>query len=612
MDRISELKGLLTKYDTEYRSGNEMVSDSTYDALVDELVELVGEEDDFFDSSVKEEETDSDRKEKLPSSVVMASMTKVKNIEELKKRIRLNKIPSDAEYILSPKYDGIAILKDESLQKAWTKGSKDASGLRSDEHLKFMKDVTINHTPYTFGECIISRANYELIKDSFESDSARNAVAGLFRRDYVSSELEQVDFIRYGVFGRDDLKTKKELFDFLNETQKVKVPYKIVKIEDLTEEYLKDVFFEFSKEYDIDGIIIEVNDMSLHKILGRERNGNPKYALAFKGAFEDVAEVKCTDVEYNISKMGNVIPVAIFNPGALLNGAYVTRATINNCSFMKELGLNIGSSVLLKRNGMVTPGIHKVLTKMPFTMPEGIDCEWDENGVHLKTLAETDDQRKKKLFAFFNILGVENVSDKTFDLLFDSGYKTVKDVLLMSQADFLSLDRFGGKKAANVYNDIQSKMKDVPLAKLQHATGCFKLLGSKKLALLEHFETRPSFDEVMAIDGFSEISTENYLNGLDPFWDFVKDLPITWTRTKKVEVVSSDLDGKQFVFTGYRNKEVEEIIKSRKGSIGSGVTSKTSYLVMASKGSGSSKELKAIELGVTVLDKDELIKFLGI
>ena len=604
MNRIEELKTLITKYDNAYRKGEAIVPDSVYDAFVEELIELIGEDDSFFTSSIKDElEDDSDvsseRREEVP--IPMYSMNKAKKIQKILDWMRLKNIPTCSRLVISPKYDGISMAKEEKLKKSWTRGSNKLGGLRSDEHLKYMNDVTFTDCDYTFGECILTRDNFQKIKDSFEGDSARNAVSGLFRRDYVSEELQHVDFIRYGVVGKKFV-WKHEMFDYLNQTQKVKVPYKLNSVVDLTTEYLGSVYDEFSKDYEIDGLIIEVDDVISWEELGRERNGNPKYAIAYKGDFEEVGETTVIDIENNISKDGNIIPVAILNT-IKLDNANVSRVTLNNYSFLREMGIGIGSTVKVKRSGMVIPLIVEVVDKKEFVLPP-YECYW--NGVHLKTTHETDEQKKKKLLAFFKILGVENVSEKTFDLLFDSGYTTLNDILSMSKNDFSKLERFGERKAEKTYDEIHDKMKNVSLSKLQHATGLFKQLGSKKLVLLESFETKPTINEVMKLEGFKETLAQNYINAYDEFFEFVKDLPITWERTKKVEATSNELEGKSFVFTGYRDKNAELEIVKRGGNIGSGVSKKTTYLVMAEKGTGSSKEQKAIDLGVTILDKNDL------
>jgi NAD-dependent DNA ligase len=110
----------------------------------------------------------------------------------------------------------------------------------------------------------------------------------------------------------------------------------------------------------------------------------------------------------------------------------------------------------------------------------------------------------------------------------------------------------------------------------------------------------------MSIEGFAEISAKSYVDSYDEFFNFVKDLPITITEKVEVVKTGNDLDGKQFVFTGVRRKDLEEVIVSRGGLIGGSVSKNTTHLVMKSKGSGSSKETKAISLGVTILTVEEL------
>jgi DNA ligase (NAD+) len=610
MNRIEELKEKIVKYDNAYRKGNPLVPDSVYDDIVEQLVDLIGEDDEFFNSSIKEDETiPSERRETLP--IIMASMNKKKSVKDLEDWLRLKGIDSNVELILTPKYDGISICSDNK-GKAFTRGNSNKGGLRSDAHIKALGDTPID-VPFCYGEAICSRKNFQFISDSFDGDSARNATSGIFRRDEPSDELIYIDYIKYGIVGKD-FSTKKEMLDFLNSKQKIKVPYEIKKIKDLTEEYLKELYLKYSQEYELDGLIVEINDISLWDNLGREKSLNPKWACAYKGEFEEVKESVCLEIINSISKNGNIIPVCLIQP-VMLDDAMVSRATLNNYSFLREMGIGVGSKLLVKRSGKVIPLITKVLTKKEFTLPE-IPCYWDKNLVHLKSEFETDEQKIKRIYSFFKILGVENASDKTFEQLFNSGFTTIKDILSMSKKDFLTLERFGEKKADKIYDAIHSKINNIPLPILQHASNLFvgesASLGSKKLLLLEHFKTKPSFEEILKIDGFSDISANIYLDNIDKFWDFIEDLPITWTRTKKVERISNDLEGKQFVFTGIRDKKSENDIVIRGGIIGSGISSKTTYLIMKEKGSGSSKEKKALELGVLILDLEELKEMLNV
>jgi len=181
----------------------------------------------------------------------------------------------------------------------------------------------------------------------------------------------------------------------------------------------------------------------------------------------------------------------------------------------------------------------------------------------------------------------------------------------LTTSDLEQIDRFGKRKAKIVYDSIQKSVTNVSLSKLQHATGIFKGLGSKKLVLLEGFTEKPTLDQVIEIEGFAEISAKSYIDSYDEFFDFIKDLPITISQKVEISKVSSDLDGKQFVFTGVRRKDLEEIIESFGGKIGGSVSKNTTHLVMKAVGSGSSKEKKAIELGVEVITVEQLEKLLS-
>jgi DNA ligase (NAD+) len=255
---------------------------------------------------------------------------------------------------------------------------------------------------------------------------------------------------------------------------------------------------------------------------------------------------------------------------------------------------------------MVIPIIADVITTVEFVMPDVPNIDWNENGVELVTLTETDEQKFKQLVSFFEILEAENFGEGVIKQLWDVGYKSVKDILDLNPRDLEKIDRFGARKSVIVYNSIQKSIKGVSLSKLQHATGIFKGLGSKKLALLENFTTTPTINQVLEIEGFAEISAQSYIDGYDKFNDFIKDLPIQIEEKKESVKVSNDLDGMTFVFTGVRRSDLESVIESRGGKIGSGVSKTTTHLIMKAVGSGSSKEKKAMELGVTIMTVEQL------
>ena len=610
IDRIVEK---LEEANLAYRTGNSIMSDKDYDEMVD-LLFSYDPENEFF-SKVGLEVIDESRKSKLP--IDMASMNKIKTIEDIQNWLRLKGISPNTEIVCTPKYDGLSLCHDEINTNTWTRGDGEF-GQKSDEHYKLIQNhLSLKSEPfsYTYGEVIMPKQVF-VDKYSAEFANPRNLVAGLLNSKEVTEPLKDLQFIKYGAIPNEgfNFRTKSDILDMLNTGQEVKVNYHLFIAKDITEELLIELFRRWSTDYEIDGIILEVNDLELQESLGRETSSNnPCYARAFKhDSFEQRAEADVLGISWNISKHGLLKPVLHITP-IKLDGVTVSNVTGNNAKFVKDMGLGIGAKVVVKRSGMVIPLIVEVLQTVDFVMPtvEGTDIDWNENGIELVTLTETDDQKLKQNIAFFEILEADNVSEGIITQLWDAGYQTIEDILNVSQSQLEKIDRFGKRKAQIVYNSIQKSIKDVQLSKLQHATGLFRGLGSKKLALLEHFTTKPTVDQVMAIEGFAEISAKVFVDNYDNFFTFIGNLPVTIAQKVEAVKVGTDLEGKSFVFTGVRRKDLEEVIESRGGKVAGSVSKTTTYLVMKAKGSGSSKETKAISLGVVILTVEELEKLLS-
>ena len=608
---INELKERIVKANEAYRLGSPIISDKEYDQLVEEL-ELVSPSDELL-TKVGHVVVDESRKSKLP--IEMASMNKIKSMDDINDWCRLKGISKNEEVIITPKFDGLSLCVDEKTNEAWTRGDGEF-GQKSDEHYKLIQNhLNLDEYSfiYTYGEVMIPK---QVFIDKFSTDFAnpRNLVAGLLNSKTVSDSLKDCQYIKYGSFTNKNFNTKEEIINELNSGQESKVEYHICKISDLTEDLLIGLFQKFSIKYEIDGLIIEINDLTLQNNLGRETSSNnPVWARAFKHpSFEQSAETDIIGISWNISKQGLLKPILHINP-VKLDGVTVSNVTGNNARFVKDLGLGVGAKVVVKRSGMVIPIIADVITTVDFIQPtiEGVEVDWNENGIELITLTETDNQRLKKIVAFFEILEADNVSEGVITQLWDAGYKTIKDILNLKISDLEKIDRFGKRKAQIVYNSIQKSVTGVQLSKLQHATGIFKGLGSKKLALLEDFTTKPTINQVMSIEGFAEVSAKSYIDSYDIYFDFVKDLPVTISEKVEVSKVGTDLDGKNFVFTGVRRPDLESVIESRGGKIGGSVSKNTTHLVMKVVGSGSSKEKKAIELGVEVITVEQLEKLLN-
>ena len=617
---IDQLKNRIKEANEAYRIGKPVMSDSEYDILIEELAEM-SPEDELL-SVVGHEILDETRKARLP--IPMASMNKIKTLDEIKDWQRLKLIPNAVEIICTPKYDGLSLCKDElNNGDAITRGDG-VYGQRSNEHYKLignkLYDVVENEInpfgpiefSYSYGEVIMPK---QVFLDKYSEDFAnpRNLVAGLINSKTISESLKDCNFIKYGAVPapsfRNHFSTKQQVLDTLNDNQKVKVPYHVCGILDLSEDLLISLFKEWSEEYEIDGIILEVNNLATQESLGRETSsGNPVWARAFKHeSFEQKAESEVIGISWNISKQGLLKPIIHINP-IKLDGVTVSNVTGNNARFVKDMGIGVGAKVIVKRSGMVIPKIVDVVQTVDFIEPtiEGVEIGWNEAGIELITLTETEDQKLKKIVAFFEILEADNFGEGVVTQLWEAGYKTIKDILNITINELESIDRFGKRKAKIVFDSIKKSITGVQLSKIQHASGVFPGLGSKKLALLEHFDVKPTIDQVMEIEGFAEISARTYVENYDIFRTFVEGLPVTIEEKVEVALAGTDLVGKTFVFTGVRRKDLEEVIVSRGGVIGGSVSKNTTHLVMKAKGSGSSKEEKAISLGVEILTVEEL------
>lgn len=611
---LNELIEKITLANEKYRIGESIMSDAQYDILIEKLRALDPHNE--LLNKVGLEVQDETRKSRLP--IEMASMNKIKSMEDIDDWCRLKGISKNEFVLITPKFDGLSLCVNEKTGDAFTRGDGQF-GQKSNEHYKMIGNHLNTNThrdilrsfDFTYGEVMMSKKTFT-DKYSQEFANPRNLVAGLLNSKDTQEALKDCNFIKYGaVVNKDYYNTKQDLIESLNSCQEIKVKYHICKISELTEELLIDLFHKFSIEYEIDGLIIEINNLDLQDALGRETSSNnPVWARAFKHpSFEQSAESEIIGISWNISKQGYLKPTLHIDP-VRLDGVTVSNVTGNNARFVKDMGLGVGAKVLVKRSGMVIPIIADVIEPVEFQMPDVPNIDWNENGVELITLSETDEQKFKQLVSFFEILETDNFGEGVIKQLWDNGHRTVKDILNLSQSDLEKIDRFGKRKAQIVWNSIKKATNGVSLSKLQHATGIFKGLGSKKLALLEHFITKPSVDQILEIEGFAEISAQSYIDGYDKFFEFIDGLQITIEKKKEAVKVSNDLGGLTFVFTGVRRSDLESVIESRGGKVGSGVSKTTTHLVMKAVGSGSSKEKKALELGVKIMTVEQLETFL--
>jgi DNA ligase (NAD+) len=617
-ERIIELRNILRLANKAYRLGEPIMEDPEYDALEDELKELSPDDTYFKETYI--EDTD-ERKQKLP--YVMASLNKVKTLEEIKKWMSLKGIPADTELVLTPKYDGLSLCVIENKEQAWTGGQDGIHGRRSDSHFQLIvrrnepaKEFNVGDLK-TIGEVIMAK---DVFAKKYAKDfkNPRNYVGGLINSDDPTEPLKDTFYIRYSTNATTLDKTKQ--LDLCNALNVIKVPFEVITIDRITEAYLKVLYLGWREHFDIDGIVIDVNNAELRNKLGRETSSeNPCFARAYKGHdFEEAKDTKVLGVTWKVSKQGLLKPTVQIEP-VELDGATVSNPTGNNAKFIVLMGIGTGANIRIKRSGQVIPLIMKVNEKatveLPKTCPScGDPVEWNENEIELVCInPDCEAQALQRIVAFFGILAVDNLGEGVCTQLYNAGYNTIEKILKLSVSDMAKIPGFAHKKSETLYRNIQKSTTNVVLSKLQHASGCFRTLGSKKLALVEHFgyQGSPTVAEIVSINGFAEKSALAYLHGLVKFRNFLENLTmITITKKEEVKVEGDKCKGWAVVFTGFRDAILELDVIQNGGAVVSSVSKKTTHLIMKEKGSGSSKEQKAIDLGVTIWAAEELKNYL--
>ncbi|MCM8536910.1 MAG: hypothetical protein NE334_13315 [Lentisphaeraceae bacterium] len=613
-----KIKEVLEDANNKYRLTGESsgLTDQEYDFLFDMV------DDDSFKSKVGVEV----EKNKIDLAVPMGSLNKVKTLTEINSWCDSKKIDKSTVVCVTPKFDGLSLLvefENGKYKSAATRGDG-VTGQNVTAHFRYTRlgklELPKDFTGFLVGETIMKEQTF---KDKYTKKfkNPRNMVAGLLSRKQISQELEDVDFIAFSIKNVDFPTTCKELA-FCNEQVNKYFSYSLnivtEQVADLKDENLQSLF-DGETIYQCDGLVIEVNESVIQEQLGTETNSlNPAYARAWKPESDDSRTSKVQSVTWQVSKSGSQKPVVQIEP-VELGGVTISNVTGINAKFISENSIAKDAVVTVIRSGDVIPKIiNVVLPAEGETLPLACaSCEgelhWNENQIDLMcSNVECSDKVISEITEFFKIMGVDEVGEGIVKQFHNAGHTSVSEILKLSKEQLFSLEGFQQKKAEKVYKSIHDSLQSVPLAKVQHASNMFKGLGTRKLELVAEFsgpENKPTLEQLVAIDGYSEISAVSYLSAIDKFWAWVEELPLTIAKFEKQE--EGIYTGKTFVFTGFRDAELQEAVLKLGGKIGSGVSSKTYALVMKKKGSGSSKEKKALDLGVIVYEREEFAELIN-
>ena len=531
-------------------------------------------------------------------------------------------------YVMSCKLDGVSGLytTEGDQPKLYTRGDgkvgQDVSHfihyLRLPSKKKGEKGFVIR------GEFIIPKMVFET---KYKKDFAnpRNLVSGIVNQKTIDEKSKDVHFVAYEVI----VPTMKpsEQFEYLKTLDIEIVLNEKVDSGELTNELLSTMLVDWRNNYvyEIDGVIV-VDD----KLYPR-KSGNPDYAFAFKMVLSDqVAESKVVDVIWSPSKDGYLKPRIQIEP-IILGGVRIEYATGFNGAFIKDNNIGIGAVVEIIRSGDVIPYIRKVVVGAEEPKMPSVPYKWNDTHVDvmLEDLLSDETVKEKNITGFFKGIGVEGLSSGNITRIIKAGYDTVPKILKMSVDELKNVEGFQIKTATKIHDGIKEKIAAASLVTLMSATNIFSRgFSEKKIELImdaypDVFNSAISDAEkikkIAEIKGMAVKTAEAFVAKIDDFEDFLMETDMYYKlfefqnaqKNKGMDVVGENVQqqhplyGKTIVMTGFRNKELEEKLKSVGAKVGSSV-SKNTYLVVAKdKDDETGKVLEAKKLGVNVVSLDE-------
>lgn len=642
--RMKELINILNKASELYYQKNTiMMTDYEYDHLYDELVELEKETNMTLSNSptinVEPEISSSLKQVEHPSP--MLSLAKTKKVSELENFL------GDKEGLLSWKLDGLTIVltyEDGKLISGVTRGTGIIGELVT-ENVKQFKNVPLT-IPYKGrlvlrGEAIIkysdfNRMNEELGDGSSQYKNPRNLCSGSVRQ--LDSSITAKRCVNCIIFALIESSTnisnlKSECFDWLkNQGFEVVEHYKVTK-NTVKEQVL--MFKEKVKEYDIpsDGLVITYDDIAYGNSLGTTAKF-PKHSLAFKWKDETVATT-LRKVDWLVSRTGLINPVAVFDP-VELEGTIVSRASVHNVSILEGLKLGIGDTIMVYKANMIIPQIASNSTQsgnleIPDRCPVcGSKASIISNS-DVKYLYCMNDFCKAKLikrlslFVSRNAMNIDGISDMILNkLITEKIVNNYKDLYHLDRYKdkIIAFDGFGEKSYSNMVNSIE-KSRHVKLANFIYALGIPDIGFSRAKLICNHFNndfnkiSNLTYEELSNIPGVGDVIAKEWIDTFSnpDFIEELKELKEEIDIPKASTNSNKDLDGLTFVITGSLNKFTNrdtmiEFIEEHGGKVVTSISSKVNYLINNDITSTSTKNNKAKELGISIIDEDKFLELI--
>ena len=643
--RMNELVALLNCYATEYyTSDNPSVSDSEYDRLYRELVEL---ETTYPDQVLADSPTHRvggkvlDGFEKYSHQYPLYSLQDAFSREELEAfDARVRKEVIHPTYICELKIDGL------SISLTYEKGILVAGATRGDgsigenitENLKRVKDIPLTlpeELDITVrGECYMPRASFDKVNQARQENgepefaNPRNAAAGTLRQlDTAVVAKRNLATFLYQEASPSTRDSQEKVLKHLEQLGFVVNPKRIL-AENIDEiwNFIQEAGQERENlPYDIDGVVIKVNDLAGQEQLGFTVKA-PKWAVAYKFPAEE-KEAQLLSVDWTVGRTGVVTPTANLTP-IQLAGTTVSRATLHNVDYIAEKDIRKDDTVIVYKAGDIIPAVLRVVESkriseekldIPTNCPS---CDSDllhfEDEVALRCInPRCPAQIMEGLihFASRDAMNITGLGPSIIEKLFSTNLvKDVADIYRLQEEDFLLLEGVKEKSAAKLYQAIQAS-KENSAEKLLFGLG-IRHVGSKaSQLLLQYFHSIENLaqadpDEVASIESLGGViakSLQTYFatEGSEILLRELKEAGVNLDYKGQTVVADAALSGLTVVLTGKLERLKRSEAKSKLESLGAKVTgsvSKKTDLVVAGADAGS-KLQKAQELGIEVRDE---------
>lgn len=643
--RMNELVALLNRYATEYyTSDNPSVSDSEYDRLYRELVEL---ETAYPEQVLADSPTHRvggkvlDGFEKYSHQYPLYSLQDAFSREELDAfDARVRKEVAHPTYICELKIDGLSIslTYEKGILVAGVTRGDGSIGENITENLKRVKDIPLTlpeELDITVrGECYMPRASFDQVNQARQENgepefaNPRNAAAGTLRQlDTAVVAKRNLATFLYQEASPSTRDSQEKGLKYLEQLGFVVNPKRIL-AENIDEiwNFIQEVGQERENlPYDIDGVVIKVNDLASQEELGFTVKA-PKWAVAYKFPAEE-KEAQLLSVDWTVGRTGVVTPTANLTP-VQLAGTTVSRATLHNVDYIAEKDIRKDDTVIVYKAGDIIPAVLRVVESkrvseekldIPTNCPS---CNSDllhfEDEVALRCInPRCPAQIMEGLihFASRDAMNITGLGPSIVEKLFAANLvKDVADIYRLQEEDFLLLEGVKEKSAAKLYQAIQAS-KENSAEKLLFGLGICHVGSKASQLLLQYFHSienlyQADSEEVASIESLGGViakSLQTYFatEGSEILLRELKETGVNLDYKGQTVVADAALSGLTVVLTGKLERLKRSEAKSKLESLGAKVTgsvSKKTNLVVVGADAGS-KLQKAQELGIQVRDE---------